>query len=166
MLGLAPWRVIGFYVFAANAPDLDFVPGLLIGNPNRFHHGVSHSIGFALLFAIVAALILRWREREWRWRHFLVFLGLYASHLALDYLSTDLSPPYGLPMFWPANDAYFKSPVPVFPDIRRINSTGRFFQSLFSAHNLWAATVECLVLVPLILLAVAWEKRAGRIEAR
>jgi inner membrane protein len=157
--GLAPWRLLGVYVFAANAPDLDFVPGLLMGNPNRFHHGVSHSVGFALLFAIVAALVLRWREREWRWRHFLVFLGLYLSHLALDYLSEDTSAPRGLPMFWPVTDRYFISPVSVFSDIQRINSTGGFFPSLLSAHNVRAAMIECLVLLPFVAIALARRKK-------
>src|ERR1041385_6780612 len=62
--GLARRQVIALYLFAANAPDLDFLPGLLVGDPNRFHHGVSHSGGLALLFAIAVSLILRRRSRR------------------------------------------------------------------------------------------------------
>jgi hypothetical protein len=28
------WRLIGLYLFAANTPDLDFIPGLVLGNLN------------------------------------------------------------------------------------------------------------------------------------
>jgi inner membrane protein len=157
--GLARRQVIAWYLLAANAPDLDFLPGLMAGDPNRFHHGVSHSSGLALLFAIAVSLLLRLRQREWRWKQFFVFLGLYLSHLILDYLSEDSSPPYGVPLFWPASRAYFMSPAPLFPDIHRSSATGDFFLSLFSAHNLWSVSVECLVLVPLLLLAYALMKR-------
>ena len=43
------------YVFMANIPDLDFIPGFLMGRPNLLHHGISHSLGAAVLFSILAA---------------------------------------------------------------------------------------------------------------
>ena len=157
--GMARGQVIAWYILAANAPDLDFLPGLMAGDPNRFHHGFSHSSGLALLFAIAVSLLLRLRQREWRWKQFLVFFGLYLSHLVLDYLGEDHSPPYGVPLFWPASQAYYMSPTPLFPDIHRSNATAGFFPSLFSAHNLWSVSVECLVLAPLLLVAYALTKR-------
>jgi len=160
--GLARRQVIALYLFAANAPDLDFLPGLLVGDPNRFHHGVSHSGGLALLFAIAVSLILRRRQREWRWKPFLVLFGLYLSHLILDYLAEDHSVPYGVPLFWPVSRAYYMSPVPLFSDIDRTNATAAFFPSLFSAHNLRSVSLECLVLVPVLLLAFALMKRRRR----
>lgn len=51
------WPVLA--LFAAIAPDLDFLPGMLIGDPNRFHHGPTHSITAAGVFTIVLALIFR-----------------------------------------------------------------------------------------------------------
>ena len=44
---------------AAVAADFDFIPGILIGNPGRFHHAQSHSVTFAVLAGVVAALIAR-----------------------------------------------------------------------------------------------------------
>ncbi|MFQ5584839.1 MAG: hypothetical protein ACE5GL_10425 [Calditrichia bacterium] len=38
------------FVFVANVPDLDFIPGLIIGKPNIYHHGVSHSLGVGIFF--------------------------------------------------------------------------------------------------------------------
>ena len=45
--------VVLLFVLFANAPDLDFVPGILLGDPGAYHHGISHSLGFALMVAVV-----------------------------------------------------------------------------------------------------------------
>jgi inner membrane protein len=161
--GMARWQVIALYLFAANAPDLDFVPGLVLGDPNRFHHGFSHGIGCAVLFAIFVSLLLQMREKKGLCRNFLVFIALYLSHLTLDYLSTDTGAPYGVPFFWPVSNAYYIAPFVLFSDIHRSNSTTNFFSSLFSSHNLWSVTRELFVLFPVLLLALAWRKRM-RIE--
>ena len=36
-----------------NAPDLDFIPGLILGRPNLYHHGISHSLGAAVIFSCI-----------------------------------------------------------------------------------------------------------------
>jgi len=38
-------KELGLYCFIANAADLDFIPGIFLGKPYLFHHGISHSIG-------------------------------------------------------------------------------------------------------------------------
>src|SRR5688572_30287448 len=78
---------------AAIAADFDFIPGLVIGNPGRFHHAQSHSITFAVLIGLIAGLIAR--ESRLRWA-LLVGVG-YASHLILDGLTFDDSAPHGIP---------------------------------------------------------------------
>ena len=163
MQGMARWQVIALYLFAANAPDLDFVPGLVVGDPNRFHHGFSHGIGFGLLFAVILSLLLCISKKDWLWRNFRIFLSLYLSHLTLDYLSTDTGAPYGVPFFWPVSNAYYIAPFVLFSDIHRSNSTANFFSSLFSTHNLWSVTRELLVLLPFLVLALAQRERM-RIE--
>ena len=55
------WKLILLYVFAANLPDLDILPGFLMGLPNRYHHGISHSLGFAILAGMVVILYKLWR---------------------------------------------------------------------------------------------------------
>jgi membrane-bound metal-dependent hydrolase YbcI (DUF457 family) len=50
---------------AAVAADFDFIPGILIGNPGRFHHAQSHSITFAVLAGVLAALIARKSRFHW-----------------------------------------------------------------------------------------------------
>ena len=153
------WRRMALCVFAANAPDLDFIPGLLAGEPDRFHHGASHSLGFAVVFAILISLFLRGMKTDWVRSPFLILLGLYSSHLALDYLSIDTAPPYGLPLLWPATHKYYIAAFPFLPDIRRDNSTAFFLTSLFSRHNLWSVAVECFLLVPPLALVLALKSR-------
>ena len=85
--GERTWTVSALYLFAANAPDLDFLPGLVVGDLSRFHHGPSHSVGFAILFGIVASLF--WSHRLCT---FVVASSLYFSHVVLDYLVQDASP--------------------------------------------------------------------------
>ena len=51
-------KLLFFYIFIANAPDLDFLPGLIIGKPNLYHHGISHSLGIGILFSLILAFII------------------------------------------------------------------------------------------------------------
>jgi inner membrane protein len=153
--GVHQWQFTAFCLFTANAPDLDFIPGFLIGDPNRYHHGVSHSIGFAVLFALVCSLFLSLLKKEVIGKNFVLFFFLYCSHIVLDYLSIDTRFPYGVPLFWPLSNAYYIAPFAFLPDIRRTSSSLEFIPSLFSLHNLWATSVEILLLFPFILL-VLW----------
>jgi inner membrane protein len=140
------------YLFAANAADLDFIPGLLSGEPDRYHHGISHSLGFAALVAVVCGLVLMFRAHQARWQPFVVCFALWSSHIGLDYFSIDNRLPYGVPLFWPLSDAYYIAPFAFFPGIRRALASAEFFTSLLSLHNLWAICVELLVLAPILIL--------------
>lgn len=151
-LPLHQWPIILLYLFSANAPDLDFIPGFLVGHPNQYHHGISHSIGFALLFALTFSFLLILLKRDNFWKNFAILFCLYFSHIFLDYLSIDTTAPYGEPLFWPLSNTYYIAPFAFLPAIQRTSSGSGFIQSLFSAHNLWAASVESFLLLPLILL--------------
>jgi hypothetical protein len=63
---------------------------------------------------------------------------------------------------WPLSDAYYIAPFAFWPDIHRANSFGTFVPSLFSRHNLWAVSVECLALLPVILLMVVSRYSANK----
>lgn len=143
-------KLIGLCLFAANAADLDFVPGLLIGDPNLFHHGISHSLGFAVLFAVACSSFRLMGPSLWLNVGF--FFSLYFSHVAIDYFSIDHGFPYGVMLFWPLTNEYYIAPFAFLPDIRRSQVASEFFVSLFSAHNLWAATVEIAVISPILFV--------------
>ena len=154
----------GLCILAANAPDLDFLPGLLLGEPNRYHHRITHSVGFAVLVALAFAFVVKFWKRVSFTKHFTLLFGLYSSHLALDYLSLDTSPPHGIPVFWPLSTQYFVAPHALFMDIHRDSSTLSFFGSLFVLHNLWAICIELALCLPLIVLASVWKKRSNVIS--
>jgi len=97
---------MALYLFAANAPDLDFISGLLIGDPDLYHHGISHSIGFTILFGLIFTLLLFFLKKGANLRKYLIFLCPCGSHTVLDYLSKDTRFPYGIPFLWPVSNDY------------------------------------------------------------
>jgi inner membrane protein len=161
------WTFLGICI-AAVLPDFDFIPGLLRGNPGLYHHGVSHSLGFAFSVGLVAGLAaflsVPRRSRISECVHIggLVFLILL-SHLVLDFFTGDREGQIGLPLFWPVSGRYMISPKPVFLDVFKDSSSGAFFRSLFVWHNALAMVQETAILGP--VAAWAWWRnrcRAGK----
>lgn len=150
------WREAGLFAALALAPDLDFIPGIIMGQPSAFHHGISHSVGFAALLGGVMALI----GRRWRMARALGLTAglIYAAQVGLDALYADYSPPHGVPLLWPFDSGYFIMEPPWLPDVRRspLNAATVW-------HNLRLAGIEALFL-GLPALAVAW-LRARRQKA-
>ena len=152
---LSAWRALLLYCTAACAPDFDFLLGFLYGEPSRFHQGVSHSLGAALLFGAVVAL-LSWRMRgQIAWRLVLVLFSLYCSHLVFDYLAVDTGLPYGIPIWWPLSGKHYLSPIAIFSDVHRGDSPEKFIPGIFIQHNLRAVMLEILIFMPIIGLATA-----------
>ena len=144
---------LGAFIFAGNAADLDFIPGILIGEPGRFHHGPAHSLSAAVLFGLVAGLLAhRFGLRSAR--RFGLFMGLaFTSHLLLDMLSTENGVRHGVALFWPLYDQSLVLPFPVFQDISHDSVPGSFFQSLLLRQNAYAILWE-LVVVGVVLVVV------------
>ena len=115
------------------AADLD----LLVGA----HRGVSHSIGAAIITGLVMFAV----TRSARWG--LAAAAAWGSHVLLDWLGADSWPPIGIPALWPFSDAYYRSPVAIFPSVSRQYWLGWRFVSF----NALALAVELLVLLP-----IAW----------
>ena len=51
-----PW-LLAFFVFFSIAPDLDVLPGILVGDARAFHRDPSHSFLFGLLFTLPVVVI-------------------------------------------------------------------------------------------------------------
>jgi inner membrane protein len=135
------------FAFAANAADLDFLPGFLISDPNRFHHGPTHSliaaVAFGLLCGAVAGVAGFWRQRRFGW-----FMGLsYSTHLMLDFVTRgNVEPYYGMKILWPFSSMPWTPPFHVFMDIRRDGRTTTFVPSLIQWHNAKAVAVEVAIM--------------------
>lgn len=143
-----------FVLFAANAPDLDFVPGWLVGDINRFHHGISHSVGMAVVFAACASVLACALKQPYH-HAFVIALVVYSTHLLADYITVDRVAPYGAPFLWPFSDEYFLAPVQLFRPVEH-GSLGEssigVLDKIFSRKNLAAAGIEFLIILPLWLL--------------
>jgi membrane-bound metal-dependent hydrolase YbcI (DUF457 family) len=109
-----PLRYTAALIFAANAADLDFVPGILTGQPVAYHHGASHSFLFAtLIAAIVTALVPRIAQdprgapepgKFWRWATLAA-----CSHPLLDWVTGETGADvakYGVALLWPSPVRY------------------------------------------------------------
>ena len=88
------WRALAAGALLANAADLDFILVFLFRD-RAWHRGFTHSLVFALAVFLCLLLALgRARARE------AVAFGLaYASHVLLDFTTTQAS--RGVELFWP-----------------------------------------------------------------
>lgn len=154
------------YCVCSILPDLDFIPGFFMDEPNRFHHGISHSLGFALGFGLLMSCVLLFMKDQRVIRNFVIFFSLYFSHVLLDSLCEDSSPPYGVPALWPITDNYYISPISVFLDIQRDQVSGTFIRSLFNFHNFLAILIEIVILLPLFVVISLFKTNRVRIVGK
>ncbi len=156
------YRWYAFGIVAANAADLDFLPGLLTGNINLYHQGLTHSIFFALVFGLVSAIFIS------KWLHYrplpVAAAGIlfYCSHLILDYFRADAREPFGIPLFWPLSDQHWISSKQVFHGIKHGvpgDNLTVFFSQLFSHTNLIAVGIEIIILLPILFSVVYITRR-------
>lgn len=145
----------------AIAPDLDFLPGLLMGSPALYHQGVTHSLGFGLMFSMGIAWV--WSLRGGEFSNIIgLFSVSYISHLILDFFGPDGRLPYGIPLFWPLSGEYFISPIRMFWGMHHVGSTHasilEWINGIFSLYNLQVIAFEIVVITPLIFLG-QWHRR-------
>ncbi len=158
--------VVLLFVLFANAPDLDFLPGILVGDPGAYHHGISHSLGIGLMFAVVVSLVATKASSRFTQLKLpaLIAVGfvLYASHLLVDLVTLDNSVPFGMPLFWPISGAYVQMPLFVFPNVLHSGSQ-------LSLHNAGLVLREILVFGPPLLymtmLSRGWFRSGRRVGA-
>lgn len=151
-------QIISFYlwsIFFANSPDLDFIPGFFAGNPNLYHHGITHSLGSGIFVAFAFGWIFSKYLGSYKKGVLLLFL-LYLSHLVLDYLTVDTRLPIGEPLFWPVSHRYLISPVLIFSDVQKTSNSGTFLHSLFVRHNFLGMIREFLILFPFVVAPPLW----------
>ena len=168
---MAGYGRLALAVVLANGADLDYLPGMLVGDPHRFHRMASHSLGWAILVALVAAWLVRqgW-IRAWPLRPgwpsgalgtALIVGLLWASHIVLDSLNADYSEPVGVMMFWPLSTVWVPA-IPIFYNVDKIAgpaSPWAFARSLVSMHNLRAALLEVALLGPVLGAAIWWRRQ-------
>jgi hypothetical protein len=80
----------------------------------------------------------------------------WASHILLDWLGSDTSPPIGIMALWPFSWEYYQSSLCVFDAISR----RYWLRHEFFAGNLRAVLKELAILVPTLWL-VSMRRRRG-----
>ena len=148
-----------FLVFA-NLPDLDFLPGLIAGNPNMYHHGITHSIFFGLVISIAVGVAYSIIRKKDVLRMSIILFITYASHLLLDFLGKDTRQPFGEQLFWPFSSEYYLSPIALFSDVHKASQSDIFLKSLFNWHNLSTMAIEAAILTPILLLVLNRKKQS------
>jgi hypothetical protein len=141
-------------LFFALLPDIDFLFGFPVGNPNRYHHLFTHSLIFVTAVGLAGGWIFSHFPQKSLLYSSAIFLAAGISHLLLDCLALDRRPPFGCPLLWPFSNRFFISPVVLFSDVSRISDSKLFFASLLNPHNLRTIAIETGVLAP--LWAIVW----------
>lgn len=160
--GSTPLWWYAFAILAANAPDLDFLPGLFLDQPFRFHRGPAHSLMGAFVFGALVYALARGRTPR---AGALAALGLgcYVSHLLLDLP--------GIPLLWPFSSAHLGLALPSLTEAigwERTGGTAIFIDVLLSKAFVQTMIVEALVLLPTLLVVLGLMKlrHIGVLRAR
>lgn len=143
--------VIALAVLAA-LPDADLAY-------QRIHRAVTHSIGSTIVISIVATVVTGWVTGR-RSYLFGLLCGLaWGSHIVLDWLGTDPTPPRGIKALWPFSDRWFISELDVFRGTER----RQVFTVASFVYNLKAVAQEVAILGPVTLILGLRIRRRGTV---
>ena len=132
-------RAAAIFGLAAVLPDLDLLAGA--------HSGPTHGIGAAAIAGGLAWWLARQSGTAMDRLRFASAVAIaYASHICLDWLGSDSTPPIGVMALWPFSREYYESPVHVFLAISR-----RYWLTEFWTYNLRALARELAILVPVVV---------------
>lgn len=156
-------RLCALSVAAAVLPDLDLLPGIMAGDPDRFHHRHSHSVPFALALAGLCAVVpwgLESPPYRARWRHFAL---LCLTHPLLDLFNdtrSDLaygirSP--GIALWWPFSQRQWDVLAPLIPSAVMHGDWRQWFEPA----NLAVFAVDAAVGAAILLAAGFLRSGAG-----
>ena len=114
------------------------------------HRTITHSLLATAAVTIIAAVVTGQVTPRAAWRTTLICAAAYASHLLLDWLAVDDTPPRGLQILWPFRDRWFISGWDLFRGTARRN----LFSMVSMRANVLAILQEIAILGP--VAAIAW----------
>ena len=129
----------------AAAPDMDLFFG-------RFHRTMTHSLISVAAVAAVTALVVaraRW-PRAMMPRIVIMCAAAWATHLLVDWLSSDRSAPQGIQLLWPFDGRWFISGWDIFAGSER----HQLFSAATMSRNIEAIALEIAILGPIV--AALW----------
>lgn len=123
-------------------PDLDIVPGLLVGNLAQVHNSITNSLIVGFVISVAAGWVLA----RWWGGALSVWIGAvfaaYAIHVTMDYLSTER----GVMALWPLTSRRFIAPLSLFYGVR-------YSEGLVSIHHLRTFLTELIFAAAVVLSA-------------
>jgi len=141
-------------ILISNAPDIDFLFGILTGEFNRFHQAGTHTLAGITVMALCIWLYGRYvLNRRAVFAFWFVFI-LMAGHLVIDVFTADTKRPIGLMLGWPFSEKYWHSALSLFPAPAKKN-----LADIFCMRNLGVIGWEFLVSLPLMAAALLWKIR-------
>lgn len=135
-------------VVLAALPDADLVYPPI-------HRAVTHSLGSTVIVTIIAAAVTGWVTGRWTTSFALVCGVAWGSHVLLDWLGADPTPPRGIKALWPFSDRWFISDLDIFRGTER----RQLFTRASIAYNALAVLQELAILGPIAAAAVWWRRR-------
>lgn len=146
------WWALAALVFFANAPDLDFIPGTLMGHPMMYHRMAAHSLVATVAISLLAALAFSWRGRDEAIAAGRLVFFAVLSHLVLDFFCSP-SPAEGPMLFWPFLHTRFASSPSLFPILSQ--------KQILSWGNVAAVIAEAAIVSVFLLIAVVRRSLSG-----
>jgi inner membrane protein len=139
-------------------PDFDFLPGILIGDLRAFHHGISHSLTFAVLFGALVFFLAERVQKDIA-AQAAILAGLsYALHVILDFVAVNEGT-RGVPILWPLSDQKFGISLHL---LGYFHYSDRGIWSVIRWDNAPALLRELLVIGSPVLLLLWRERRRNR----
>jgi inner membrane protein len=124
----------------AAAPDLDLPFG-------RFHRTATHSLISVLVVAGAAGLVAA-RARLPVRRVVIMCAAAWATHLLVDWLSVDQSPPRGIQLLWPFDATWFISGWDLFLGSER----RQLLSAATMRRNVEAIAGEVAIMMPIVIV--------------
>lgn len=137
-----------FCLIYSNLPDIDFLPGIIVGSLNKYHHVITHSLFFSVVLALLTGFIA---GRKAGWLSF-ILLGI---HIIMDYFTADTSFPYGMTIFWPFSNTYFISPISIFLAYKKRAEV----MDIINPVNMGGYIYELFLLLPVLILVIYLKRR-------
>jgi len=151
-------------IFMATAPDLDVLPCILIGRPQLYHHGITHSVALAFVASLIIAGIVSIRMKPF----YLIFslcLISYLSHLLIDFLGSsghNWHSVVGIPLLWPISREKFSSTVELYLPFRYKSSPSatitEWIKSMLNLYDINAIALEVALITPFIFLGQLYRR--------
>lgn len=151
-------KLLLLLVAVSNLPDIDILPGLLVGDPRAFHRQATHSFTIAILLGIFSNIIAtKLAQKEARkWGGWISIL--YGSHILLDLFVVDRRPPFGVQALWPFSQDYFISPFSIFQGFHYFDPNADILETLLSQHNFKVFLQEFIFISPFIIICYFYQK--------